>query len=138
MAKHGLWIGALFGLLAVMLGSFGAHALESMWVEMDSADRQDRLANWNTANHYLMVHGLALLVIGMLGQFNRHSVLEWALYALAGGTVIFSGFLCLLVISGQSWMGMIVPVGGVGMILGWGLLALAGWKATQPRKKKNK
>ena len=136
MAKHGLWIGAIFGLLSVVLGSFGAHGLQSLWSEMDPEELADRLANWETGNRYLMYHALVLLVVGMMGQFNRHRVLEWAMIAIAAGTVVFSGFLYLIVLSGQDWMGMIVPLGGVAMIAGWGLLVLAGWNAVQPRKKK--
>jgi uncharacterized membrane protein YgdD (TMEM256/DUF423 family) len=41
------------------------------------------------------------------------------------GTLIFSGCLYALVLSGQTWLGAVVPIGGVLMIVGWVLLAVA-------------
>jgi uncharacterized membrane protein YgdD (TMEM256/DUF423 family) len=140
MAKHGLWIGALMGLLAVLLGAFGTHGVENLFPEgeFSATERSDRLKVWYIANRYLMWHALVSLVVGIMGQFNRHKMLEFALWSFIGGSCLFSGFLYLYALTGQTWMMAIVPLGGVLFVIGWGLLLLAGWSAVQPRKKKRK
>ena len=138
MAKHGLWIGAVMGLLAVTLGTFGAHGLESVLGDIESEELTKRKDTWDIGVRYLMYHAIVVFLVGMLGQFNRHKALMWTLYLMAGGTAIFSGALFVLTLTGMKWLGMVAPIGGVGMILGWVCLTVVGWAATQPKKKKKK
>ena len=134
MAKHGLWIGAIFGLLSVVLGSFGAHGLQSLWTEMDPEELADRLANWETGNRYY-VPRVGSTGRGHDGAIQSPSRSRVAMLAIAAGTVVFSGFLYLIVLSGQDWMGMIVPLGGVDDRR-LGSVVLAGWTGGSAEEKK--
>ena len=53
-------------------------------------------------------------------------MLGWAFLL---GVVIFSGLLYVLTFSGPDWkwLGMVVPIGGVSLIVGWLALAAAAW-----------
>lgn len=126
-AKLWLLTGAGLGGLAVALGAFGAHGLESQLQGPDgslSAAAERSLAVWETAARYQMYHALALLAVGIISLRPRSSVVQSAGWAMTAGVVIFSGCLYALVLSGQKVLGAIVPIGGVLMLVGWGLLAL--------------
>jgi uncharacterized membrane protein YgdD (TMEM256/DUF423 family) len=112
-------IGAIYGLAAVALGAFGAHALEGQ-VE------PSRIEVWNTAAHYLGWQGTALLALAATGWCapmpdKARRLLSFAGWTLMLGTLIFSGSLFVLVLSGIGIFGAITPIGGVLMILGWAL-----------------
>lgn len=114
--KYLLFLGALNGALAVMLGAFGAHGLKT---RVDAA----MLDVWSTASQYHLYHALALLVVGLLArQLGASGVLVagWVMFA---GMLVFSGSLYLLVLSGQKWLGAITPLGGLALIVGWLWLA---------------
>ncbi|MDM8545751.1 DUF423 domain-containing protein [Candidatus Venteria ishoeyi] len=120
-----LWIilGAFNALLAILLGTFGAHGLkQSISPEM--------LTVYQTAVQYQMSHALALLMIGAVAHFwSTSSWLKAAGWLLTTGIVLFSGSLYLLSITGIKNFGWITPVGGICFILGWMALILATWKA---------
>ena len=52
----------------------------------------------------------------------------WGGWLLLAGTVLFSGRLYLLALSGVRWLGIVTPFGGVAFIVGWVMLALAAWR----------
>jgi len=112
-------IGALSALIGVALGAFGAHGLRDKVEPV-------MLETWRTAVHYHLVHALGLILVGIIGHLLPASAgLRWAGWMLLLGTVLFSGSLYLMVISGQRWLGAITPFGGVAFLAGWGLLAWA-------------
>lgn len=121
-----MWIGAgaLVCGLGVALGAFGAHGLESAVTEWysDIADQQRRLEQWETGVRYQLVHGLALLSIGGLALVRPHRLLGLSAICFVAGTLIFSGMLYAIVLTGISKLGMIVPIGGLLLIVGWALL----------------
>lgn len=102
---------AALGLLGVALGAFGAHGLEKV------IDDPDRLATWDTAVFYHLVHAVMLYLIAVGGILRRAAWL-----CMAAGVCVFSGSLYALVLSGITWLGAITPIGGVLLLLGWGLL----------------
>ena len=117
------------GALAVALGAFGAHALES---HLDA----DGMNVYATASQYHFIHVLAML--GVLGlhsanqnAVNVHRRLRRVVRFFALGTAIFSGSLyvlatrALLGLDGATWIGAVTPFGGVLLILGWIALAHA-------------
>ena len=107
--------GALFALLAVILGAFGAHALKATLIANDSA------STWETAVRYQMWHALALLLLSVM---NEQRALPRSIGAfLIGGVLLFSGSLYPLALGGPSWLGPITPLGGLCLIIGWILLA---------------
>ena len=109
-------LAAVLGGLAVVLGAFGAHALQG---RLDEA----ALRTWHTAVEYQFWHALALL--GLAGFALRTRVALVSAAALAGGTLLFSGSLYALALGGPRWLGMLTPIGGIGLILGWVFLAMA-------------
>lgn len=104
--------GALLAGLAVALGAFGAHGLRDVL-------GAQQLGWWQTAAHYHLPHAVALMAIGLCGSKR----LRAAAWLLAGGTVVFAGSLYLLALTGWRMLGMITPLGGVLLIVGWLLLA---------------
>jgi uncharacterized membrane protein YgdD (TMEM256/DUF423 family) len=121
-ARAWLTLGAVFGLLTVALGAFGAHGLKG---RVDPA----LLANWQTAASYLGLHAGALLTCGLiLMRAPGARMISTAAWAFALGCVLFCGSLFIMVLTGARWLGMITPVGGVALLLGWGLLAVGAWR----------
>jgi len=124
--KAWLIIGAILGAAAVACGAFGAHGLESRLEKDGALDAADlrRIEVWETAARYQMYHALALLAVGLIGMRRPSKPLFVAGVAMTLGTIVFSGCLYALVLSGQMWLGAIVPIGGTLMIVGWVALAL--------------
>ncbi|MDH4042735.1 MAG: DUF423 domain-containing protein [Gammaproteobacteria bacterium] len=121
MAKLFITLASFSGMLAVMLGAFGAHALKSRLDE-------HALSVFQTAVQYHFYHSLALLAVGVIALNQPHTALlrssGW-LFML--GIVVFSGSLYLLSMSGLRWLGAVTPLGGLAFIAGWGCLAAASW-----------
>lgn len=116
-ATNWIRIAALLGGLSVIAGSFGAHGLKGHVEPKD-------LETFETAARYQMYHALALLGIGLLALHQGSSPpIQIAGWCFLGGTLIFSGTLYALVLTGIRWLGAITPIGGVLMIVGWGILA---------------
>ena len=117
-----LTCGALYGALAVALGAFGAHALKARLAP-------ELLAHWGTATQYLALHALALLATGMLMERQPpRRPLALAGQAFLLGTTLFSGSLFLRVLLDMPSWGMVTPLGGALLILGWLLLAFGLWR----------
>lgn len=110
--------GALILMLAVGTGAFGAHALRRI-------TSPEMLAVWQTAVLYQLVHGLGLLAIAVLSPRFPSPLLSAAAWLMLIGTVLFSGSLYVLVLSGVHWLGAITPIGGSAFIAAWLLVALA-------------
>jgi len=113
------WIFAAGSVLAgfgVVFGAFGAHALEaSLGPKM--------LDTFETGVRYQMYHGLGLLALAWAINRWPERRLVPAAWLLLAGTVVFSGSLYLLVLTGARWFGAITPLGGVTLIAGWALVA---------------
>lgn len=116
MNKLFLVAGAVSGLLGVGLGAFGAHALK------DFLANAGRTETFETAVKYMFYHGLALVLTGMLQKEFPVSSLHYAGWSFIIGILVFSGSLFLLCATGIKILGAITPIGGVAMIIGWGLL----------------
>jgi uncharacterized membrane protein YgdD (TMEM256/DUF423 family) len=119
--KKWLFIAALTGATGVAIAAFGEHAL---------AGRLEPrlLAAFATAGRYQMIHALA---IGLAALAARGAARPWAERAAALfflGTVLFCGSLYVLTLSGIRIIGIVTPFGGVALIAGWLLLAVAAWK----------
>ena len=118
-ARFFLVAGALSAAVAVMLGAFGAHALRGRLPA-------DLLAIYQTAGQYHVYHALGLLAVGLLAvHLPASNALRWSGLLMLLGTVLFSGSLYMLAITGQRWLGAITPLGGTAWIAAWLLLAWA-------------
>lgn len=116
--RNSLLTGALFGLLGVALGAFGAHALKDM---LSAAGRLD---TYELAVRYQFYHALALLAVGLLQQNSVSKYLKTSSIFFLSGTVLFSGSLYLLCFTGSTAFAMVTPFGGVLLIFGWVFLAV--------------
>jgi len=111
-------LGALSGCLAVAAGAFGAHALRGRLAA-------DLLEVFETAARYQMYHALALLAVGWAVTRWPGGATTLAGWLFVAGTVLFSGSLYALSLSGQRWLGAVTPLGGVAWLAAWLVLALA-------------
>lgn len=110
-----LFFAALFGLLAVIIGAFGAHGLEKSLSD-------HALQRLHTGVEYQFYHVAALLSIGILSSLHRNH--DSLLLKLSGvsfiiGILLFCGSLYAYALTGNSKLGMITPFGGGAFILGW-------------------
>lgn len=128
--------GTLFAALSVVIGAFGAHGLESMLQESlkESADQgavekvAKRLANWDTGARYQMYHAFGLMFTGLLIRNPNSRLFSAAGFLFVAGILFFSGTLYSLVLTEQTWLGAVAPIGGLANIIGWCLLGLAAWR----------
>ena len=128
MASKFFSLGAILAGLAVAAGAFGAHGLEKMVTA-------ERLVTWEKAVRYQMYHGIALFIISWaLVQYPEQAqTLINAAWAFIIGTILFSGSLYFLVLTGSLKLGPInlaylTPLGGVAFVLGWFWLVMAARK----------
>ena len=118
-----LWIaGAAMAGLSVAIGAFGAHALRA---RLEPA----RLATFETAVQYHMLHALALLAVAaLMGRVQSQQLLLLSGGLFTAGIFLFSGSLYALAITGITWLGAITPLGGIAFIGGWLCMGIAAWK----------
>ena len=119
MNSIGLIFGGVFGLLSVVFGAFGAHLLKKKLTK-------DQLQSFETGVKYQMYHAIVLLVLGF--QLNKELLIDnCIIYSLITGIILFSFSIYGLVISSANnrklnFLGPITPLGGLFLIMGWGLL----------------
>lgn len=114
-----LILGAVSGFVSVAAGAFGAHALKARLPD-------DLLAVFETGARYQMFHALALVAVAWAWTRWPGGAATVAGWLFVVGTVLFSGSLYALALSGSRGLGAITPIGGVAFLAGW--LALA-WAA---------
>jgi len=125
--------GAISAALAVMIGAFGAHALEGRVPA-------DLLVNYETGARYHFYHSLGMIAVGLLALLRAVRVdddataaleargsgkLRWAALLMLAGIVLFSGSLYAMALTRQLWLGAVTPLGGVSFIAAWVLFAWA-------------
>ncbi|MGB5600776.1 MAG: DUF423 domain-containing protein [Thiothrix litoralis] len=125
--NHFLLIGSLSGMLAVILGAFGAHGLEQL---VDAK----MLQRFHTGVEYQFYHSLALLLISILYKSIRNKYVMFAGYAFLLGMVLFSGSLYAYVLTGVKGFAMVTPLGGLSFMIGWALLAFSSRNFTHTEK----
>lgn len=116
--------GALLAALAVATGAFGAHALRGV---LDA-----RASGWyETAVYYHAGQALGVVACGLLMlSVGSNRWLSTAGLALIAGIVVFSGSLYLMAFTGLTQLGMITPIGGLLLIIGWLCLAAGSLRLT--------
>ena len=107
---------ATFGMLAVIFGAFGAHALKKILSD-------DQLKSFETGVKYQMYHAIVLLVLGLNLTYITLSIY----WCFTIGILLFSFSIYGLVISSAKgkklrFLGPITPLGGLLFIIGWALL----------------
>jgi uncharacterized membrane protein YgdD (TMEM256/DUF423 family) len=110
-------IGAVLAGLGVALGAFGAHGLKARLTA-------DLLAVFETGVRYQIYHAFALLAVAWVAQTGSPGPVRWAGWCFLLGTVLFSGSLYTLALTGIRRFGAVTPLGGLLFLAGWVLLAL--------------
>lgn len=116
MTKKLVTLAAFFGLVAIILGAFGAHGLKKVLTA-------EQLVSFETGVRYQMYHALFLLLISQLNVLaDKHKRTIGILTTI--GVFLFSGSIFLLSTQELSgidfrFLGPITPVGGVFLILSW-------------------
>ena len=111
-------VGALSALVSVAAGAFGAHALRARLTP-------EYLAVFETAARYQMYHALGLLAVAWAVTRWPGLLPVWAGWLFVAGTVLFSGSLYILALTGTRWWGAITPLGGLAFLGGWLCLFLS-------------
>lgn len=119
MKNTTLIIGAVYGLLSVILGAFGAHALKKVI-------SVEKLISFETGVRYQMYAALFLLIVGYILKFDTPSE-KWISILMIAGTFIFSVTIYLLAFSEVAAIptkiiGPLTPLGGLLMIISWAML----------------
>ena len=112
-------VSAVVMALGVGLGAYGAHGLE--------ADTKG-IANWKTAVLYHLIHAIALYVLAsrpLDKSGTKRCCPNGPWWCLLAGILLFCGMLYTIVLTGVTWLGAIVPIGGLAMIVGWLWLAIS-------------
>ncbi|MBS1812152.1 MAG: DUF423 domain-containing protein [Acidobacteria bacterium] len=115
-------LGALSSCLGVAAGAFGAHALKTRL-------SADMLATFEVGVRYQMYHAFGLIAVAWVLTKWPSSLATLSGWCFLIGTVLFSGSLYLLTLSGVRWLGAITPLGGVAFLVGWLCLGIGVWKA---------
>jgi uncharacterized membrane protein YgdD (TMEM256/DUF423 family) len=118
MERRFLTLGALSGFIAVAAGALGAHALRMRL-------GADLLAVFETAARYQMYHALALVGTAWASTRWPGALTAAAGWCFVAGTLLFSGSLYALALTGVRTLGLVTPLGGVAFLAGWLCLALA-------------
>lgn len=119
MDKKIISTGAIFGMLAIILGAFGAHALKKVL-------SVEELSTFETGVRYQMYHALFLLFIGMFQEISQKTK-KIIYYLVIFGVLFFSGSIYLLAtnkltIFDFKIIGFVTPIGGLLLIVAWGVL----------------
>ena len=123
-------VGSVSAFLSVALGAFGAHGLKEILDEK-------ALNVFHTAAQYQMYHALALFGLGVLISSLRSSqpaiansnYLSFTGWAFTLGTILFSGSLYALAITGIKILGAITPLGGLLFMAGWISMIIKAFKS---------
>lgn len=118
------FIAALFSALAVAMGAFGAHVLKG---RLDAYGQ----SIYSKAVLYQMFHCMGLFVVAILSTIHAEKEkiknIHLAGFSFLLGIILFSGSLYVLSITGQHWLGMITPFGGLSFLSGWFFIMRYSW-----------
>jgi uncharacterized membrane protein YgdD (TMEM256/DUF423 family) len=114
--------GSILGILSIVFGAFGAHALKKVLTE-------ERLNSFEVGVRYQMYAAITLLIIGFHLDFATTTE-KWAYYGIFWGCILFSGSIYFLSLkdvlkANLRFLGPITPLGGLLMIVGWVMLLIS-------------
>ena len=112
-----LAFGAFNAFIAIGSGAFAAHGLKNVLTP-------EYLAVFKTAADYQLIHGIGLILIGILSKDHINQYLYASALFMFIGIILFSGSLYALTLSNIKWLGIITPFGGVCFLIAWLTLGL--------------
>ena len=118
-------IGCAFGFAGVALGAFGAHALKARIAA-------EQLATFEVGVRYQLIHALALLAVAWACTRWPGKAAQASGWLFIAGTLLFSGSLYAMSLTGARGLGIVTPIGGVALLLGWLCLLAAPWGRKTP------
>lgn len=128
MEKFCLISAGIQGLMAVSLGAFGAHGLKAR-LAAQNPDEAAKILGWvETGSRYQLAHAAALLALAALLPRLAVGPARLAGYSFSLGALLFSGTLYAMALGAPRWLGAVTPLGGLGLLAGWGALLWAGMK----------
>ena len=107
--------------LGTVAGAVGTHALRTRLPP-------EQLEVFETAVRYHLYNALGLLGIGTVSLSLASSWLQWSARLIVVGIVLFSGSLYLACLGAPRAIHFLPPVGGLALIAGWLLFAVAVWR----------
>jgi len=125
-ARYAQVAGCLLLALATIVGAFATHVLKAQLTA-------DHYAALQTAVLYQFINALGLLVLGVLALQRPSRGLTIAMSVLFAGIVLFSGSVYLLLAGASHLLGPLTPLGGIALMVGWLLAAVALWRGKGAR-----
>ena len=116
MARFFGVVGALMGLIWVILGALGAH----LFTLLPNAQQR-----FDLALRMLVVHALVLIILGTQQSTKHLPIRMLAGFAFTGGSVLFCSSLLALALGAPPFLSKLAPLGGILLMLGWGLWGLS-------------
>lgn len=122
MLDSSLKLGIVFMILAVIIGAFGAHGLETILIE------NQRVDTFETASKYHFYHAIGLILLGIVERQNSNGSFKISRWLFVLGIMLFSGSLYILSVTNITWLGVITPFGGLSFIIAWVLFLMGASK----------
>ena len=116
-----LALGSVSALIGVALGAFAAHGLKERLAP-------ELLATFEVGVRYQMYHAFALIAVAWACTRWPGALVTASGWLFVAGTLLFSGSLYALCISGEKWLGAVTPAGGLAFLAGWLCLAWGAWQ----------
>ena len=121
LARNILVTGGLLMAVGIVLGAIGTHALRARL-------SPDDLGVFETAVRYHLYNALGLLIIGAVALAASPPLLRWSAGLIVAGIVLFSGALYAASLGAPRFIHVLPPFGGLALIAGWILFAVAIWR----------
>ena len=122
-------LAGVLGFLGVALGAFGAHGVKQLLGE--DPDAAQRLAWWETASKYHLIHALAVGLTAVLAAHVEGLTPKLAGWLFAGGILVFSGSLYAMTLTNIRVLGAVTPLGGLLLLGGWALVGYGALKLSK-------
>lgn len=125
---------AIMGMLSVIIGAWAAHGIQKFIPDTDPK-QLEKIASFKVGVRYQFYHTFLLLFLGLIPEnfFKKNLKILYLLIVI--GVILFSGSIYLLSLQNQlglesfkSVLGPLTPIGGLTLIIGWGLLVIFGIK----------